>query len=126
MHELGITSSVIATCAARAAELGAATRVTQVTLEVGKLAAVMPDALRFCFDCCAMGTPVEGAELEIIEIAGRARCRGCSAEQAVTQLFGRCACGGFDLEIVAGEELRIRQMEVTECAQYADAPTRPM
>jgi hydrogenase nickel incorporation protein HypA/HybF len=126
MHELGITSSVIATCAARAAELGAATRVTQVTLEVGKLAAVMPDALRFCFDCCAIGTLVEGAQLEIIEIAGRARCRGCSAEQAVTQLFGQCACGGFDLEMIAGEELRIKQMEVTECAQSADAPTRTM
>jgi hydrogenase nickel incorporation protein HypA/HybF len=126
MHELGITSSVIAICAARAAEQGAATRVTHITLEVGKLAAVMPDALRFCFDCCAIGTLVEGAELEIIEIAGRARCRDCGIEQAVTQMFGLCECGGLDLEMIAGEELKIRQMEVSECAQYAAAPTQTM
>jgi hydrogenase nickel incorporation protein HypA/HybF len=126
MHELGITSNVIAICAAKAAEQSGATRVTHVILEVGRLAAVMPEALRFCFDCCAMGTPVEGAALEIIEIAGRARCRDCGGEQTVTQLFGQCPCGGVDLEVVAGEELRIRQIEVSECAQYADAQTRTM
>jgi hydrogenase nickel incorporation protein HypA/HybF len=126
MHELSITSSVVAICAAKAAEQGASTRVTHVTLEVGALAGVMAEALRFCFDCCAMGTLVEGAQLDILEIEGRARCRDCGAEQAVTQMFGACACGGYDLEMIAGKELRIKEMEVAECAQYADAPARSM
>jgi len=116
MHELTITQSVVEICVERAARQSARTRVKQVTLEVGALAAVMPDALRFCFDACARGTPVEGAELEIIEIPGRARCLDCASEVAVCGLFGTCACGSSKLVLIAGEELRVKQMEVEECA----------
>jgi len=66
MHELALATEVVSICAARAD--GA--RVLRVRLEVGKLAAVLPDALRFCFDACAHGTQVEGAELDIIETQG--------------------------------------------------------
>ena len=120
MHELGITRNVVAICAERAS--GA--RVTRVTLEVGKLSAVMPDALRFCFEICAKGTVVEGAELEIIEIPGRGRCRECADEMVLNQLFGRCLCGSSNLQLLAGEEFKIKQMEVEECAQPADALSR--
>jgi hydrogenase nickel incorporation protein HypA/HybF len=116
MHELSITQSVVEICAERAARQGERTRVTQVTLEVGVLAAVMPDALRFCFDACARGTRLEGAALEIIEIPGRARCLDCACELTVSQLFGTCACGSAKLVLTAGDELRVKQMEVDECA----------
>ncbi len=109
MHELGITRSVVAICAERAP--GA--RVTRVTLEIGKLSALLPDAVRFCFDICAQGTPLEGATLEIIATPGRARCRDCSRETAVSEIIGRCACGGTNLEIIAGQELKIREIETT-------------
>ena len=66
MHELALATEVVAICAARAD--GA--RVIRVRLEVGRLAAVLPDALRFCFDACANGTAVEGATLDIIETQG--------------------------------------------------------
>ena len=36
---------------------------------------ILPDAIRFCFDLCSEGTVAEGAELEIIETPGPARCR---------------------------------------------------
>jgi len=124
MHELSITHSVVAICAERAAEQGMDTRVTRVTLEVGKLSAVMPDALRFCFEICAKDTVVEGAQLEIIEIPGRARCRDCGGEVALSELFGRCRCGNANLDLIAGQELKIKHMEVAECAQPADALTR--
>lgn len=116
MHELSITQNVVEVCSARAAEQGARARVTQVTLEVGMLSAVMPDALRFCFDACARGTRLDGAELEIIEIPGRARCIDCGDEVAVSQLFGTCGCGSSKLVLIAGEELKVKQMEVDECA----------
>jgi hydrogenase nickel incorporation protein HypA/HybF len=108
MHELSITRSVVAICAERAN--GA--QVTRVTLEIGKLSAVLPEAVRFCFDICAQGTPLEGAALEIIETPGRGRCRDCGGSVALEELFGRCACGSANLELVAGEELKIREMEV--------------
>lgn len=66
MHELALATEVVNICAARAD--GA--RVIRVRLEVGRLAAVLPHSLRFCFDACAHGTPVEGATLDIIETQG--------------------------------------------------------
>ena len=70
MHELGITRNIVAIVSERA---GAA-RVKRVSLEIGRLSAVMPEAIRFCFDVCSKGTALEGAELEIREIPGRGRC----------------------------------------------------
>ena len=67
MHELSITRNVVAIVSERAV----GQRVTRVRLEIGRLSAVVPDSIRFCFDICAQGTPLEGAELEIVESAGQ-------------------------------------------------------
>jgi hydrogenase nickel incorporation protein HypA/HybF len=108
MHELSITQSIVEACAARA---GGA-RVGRVTLEVGRLTCVMPEALRFCYDACTEGTGLEGSELEIIEISGRGRCRACGDEVALDDLLSPCGCGSYDLELIAGEDLRIKEMEL--------------
>ena len=108
MHELGIMQQIIEIVCDRAD--GGTVR--RVVLEIGKLTAVMPDALRFCFDVCSEGTVVEGAKLDIIEMPGRARCRACGAELTLEQPFGRCECGQSDLEWLAGDELKIKELEV--------------
>jgi len=107
MHELSITRNIVAIVSERAN--GA--RVTQITLEVGKLSAVVPDAIRFCFDVVAQGTAVEGARLEVIEVPGHGRCRACGLDIELRQVVERCPCGSSDLERLSGEELRIKQME---------------
>lgn len=109
MHELAITEEVVRIVGERAG----ARRVRRVVLEIGKLSSVLPDAVRFCFDLCAEGTPAEGAALEILEPPGLGRCRECGGEVALDRPFGRCACGSSDLEWVSGDELKIREMEVT-------------
>lgn len=108
MHELGITRSVIAICVENSG--GAA--VKRVTLEIGKLSAILPDAVRFCFDICAKGTVVEGASLEIFVIQGEALCNACGGTVALSDLVGRCSCGSNDLQIIAGEELKVKEMEI--------------
>jgi hydrogenase nickel incorporation protein HypA/HybF len=108
MHELAITEEVVALVCARA---GAA-RVTRVVLEIGRLTAVSADAVRFCFDLCAEGTPMEGAELQIVEMPGSAQCRACGAEVVLERPLGWCACGSSDLEWRSGEELIIREIAV--------------
>ena len=108
MHELGLTRSIVDICHERAA--GA--RVTRVTLEIGRLAGVMPDAIRFCFDLCAQGTALEGAQLQVLDIPGRGRCRACRREMAMDDFLARCACGSIDIECIAGEALNIKNMEV--------------
>ncbi len=90
----------------------AAARVNRVTLEIGRLTCVLPDALRFCFDVCTEGTSLEGSELEIIQIQGRGRCRACGDDVELNDLLTPCGCGSHDLELIAGEDLRIKEMEV--------------
>ncbi len=108
MHELGITRSIIAICA----ENSGGEAVKRVTLEIGKLSAILPDAVRFCFDIVAKGTVVEGATLEILEIPGKANCLACDSIVELKELVGRCACGSNNLKIIAGEELKVKEMEV--------------
>lgn len=108
MHELGIVQDVIELVS----ESSRGARVARVVLEIGALTAVLPDAVRFCFGVASEGTPLAGATLQIVETPGLARCRACAATFELRQPFGRCACGGTDLEWLRGEELRIREMEV--------------
>lgn len=108
MHELGITQEIIEIAEAKAE--GA--KVRKLVIEIGKLSAVLPDAVRFCFEVIREGTALAEAELEILEPPGRARCRQCGNEVILERPFGRCTCGGTDLEWLSGEELRIKEMEV--------------
>ena len=112
MHELSITRSVVAIVSERAA----GQRVTRLRLEIGSLAAVMPDAIRYCFDICARDTTLAGAELQIDEIPGRAVCTDCGLEVRLSALTGRCpTCGKPNLRLIAGRELNIKEMETASC-----------
>lgn len=108
MHELSITQSVVDAVVERAD--GA--RVTTIRLEIGKLSGLLPDSVRFCFELVTMGTPVEGAVLEIAEPSGRASCRTCGEEFALDELILLCPCGSADVKVLGGSELRIKSMEV--------------
>lgn len=108
MHELSITRNIVAIVAERAA----GQRVTRVRLAIGRLSAIQPEAIRFCFDICAAGTVAAGAVLEIIEVPGRARCQGCGAEIELLIPVGRCsACSTGTLKLIAGEEMLIKEIE---------------
>lgn len=108
MHELSIMQSIVAACTERA---GGA-QVIRVRIEVGRLAGVVPEALRFCYDLCADGTPLEDSALEIVEMPAHACCRDCGASSSPADYLSPCPCGSFNLEYNGGDELRIRHMEV--------------
>jgi hydrogenase nickel incorporation protein HypA/HybF len=112
MHEMALTQDLVALIT----ENCTGQRVMRVVLEVGKLAAVAPDAFRFCFELCAEGTPVEGAALEIVELPGRGLCRDCGREMWLHSAFEHCICGSFALEFLCGEELQLKEVEVIQCA----------
>lgn len=108
MHELAITQSVVNAVQER---LGDAL-VRTVTLEIGALSGVVADSVRFCFELCVDGTPLQGAELDIIESPGAAVCRVCGAEFEVDDLLPLCACGSAELSITGGQQLLIKQVEM--------------
>jgi hydrogenase nickel incorporation protein HypA/HybF len=109
MHELGIARNIVSIVS----EHARGARVKRVSLEIGKLSAIAPDAIRFCFDVCSQDTLLEGAELAIAIIEGRGRCRVCRYEMALDQPFGVCICGSRQIQCIAGEELTIKEMELS-------------
>ncbi|CAM3780873.1 hydrogenase maturation nickel metallochaperone HypA [Nocardiopsis rhodophaea] len=108
MHEMAITQSIVdAVCERLDGE-----RVRALSIEIGAMSGVVPDAVRFCFDLAAEGTPLAGARLEISEPPGRARCRACATEFRMDDPIALCPCGSADVQVTGGRELRIRSMEV--------------
>ncbi|MBA3848228.1 MAG: hydrogenase maturation nickel metallochaperone HypA [Planctomycetes bacterium] len=111
MHELSIVQSVVAACSERAGD----TRVLRVTLEVGTLSCVMPDALRFCYDVAVEDTVLQGSELEIIHVPGHSRCRDCSVDVEMHDMLSTCPCGSANLERPrGGDQLLIKSMELAD------------
>jgi hydrogenase nickel incorporation protein HypA/HybF len=111
LHELSIAESVVR-IASRQAD---GRRVTKVQMKVGYLRQVVPSALTFGFGLLAEGTPVEGAELEMEQIPAEGRCRSCGMESRLGIFPLQCGtCGGFDLEILKGEELMVESLELEE------------
>jgi hydrogenase nickel incorporation protein HypA/HybF len=108
VHELGIALELVDIVSERAA--GA--RVKRVVVEVGVLTAVLPDALDHAFGLVCEGTPLAGAELDIVAEPARGRCRACALESKHRSLVVRCACGAWDFEWLSGSELRVRELEV--------------
>jgi hydrogenase nickel incorporation protein HypA/HybF len=107
MHELAIAESVVSSVLERTDG-----PVRVVRLRVGRLAGVVPDALRFCFELAAAGTPLEGASLEIEEQPGVARCRTCGADFSMADALLLCDCGSADVEVRSGRELQVSSVEV--------------
>ena len=76
MHEYGVTESVVAAVAGRMPGVPVAC----VRLEIGSLSGVDADSVRFYFGPATEGTSLEGARLEISEVAARCRCGSCGQE----------------------------------------------
>jgi len=103
MHELAITQSVVDAVTERTGEAPVAT----VRVRVGRLAGIVPDAMRFCFDLVTAGTPLEGAVLEFEQPEGRGRFRACGEDFVLADPILLCSCGSADVEVLAGRELAV-------------------
>lgn len=113
MHEMALTESIVQAIEAGAAEHGYA-RVSVVRIEVGPLAGVESEALRFCFDAVSRGTLAEGARFDILETEATAYCLQCEDIVTIQQRFDACpTCGSHQLQVQSGDELRIKDLEVT-------------
>ena len=106
---MSITQSVVDICSQNAE----GRRIISVTLEIGALSGVVPEAVEFCFEACTRDTLMEGARLIIERIPALARCLDCRAEGPVSAYYDPCAaCGGYRMELLTGQELRVKELEV--------------
>lgn len=112
MHEMSLAESVreIVDEAARA---NGARRVTRVRLEIGKLAQVEIEAMRFAFDIVKRGSLAQGAQLDIVEPDGTAWCMPCAAPVAIAQRGDACPqCGSYQLQVTGGDRMRVMDIEI--------------
>ena len=111
MHELSIAESVV-----RVATRHARGRpVAKVAVKAGHLRQIVPSALEFAFELVAVGTELEGAELEIEDVPAAGICRACGRESELDGFPLSCrSCGGLDIEVTRGEELLVDSLEIEE------------
>jgi hydrogenase nickel incorporation protein HypA/HybF len=115
MHEMGIAMQIIEIAVASIpADLKNA-QVKRVNIKVGKLAAVVPESLHFCFQIAAQDTPLGDAELNIEEIPLKIRCTDCNVEWIAHEPVFIChRCNGGSVKMLSGRELDITSIEVVD------------
>ena len=90
-------------------------RVEKINLKIGKLAAVVPDSLRFCFDVAVKDSLLDGAKLSIQELPVTAWCKDCDTQWTINGPVFTCEnCDGGSLEILSGRELDIESIEIVQ------------
>jgi hydrogenase nickel incorporation protein HypA/HybF len=115
MHEMGIAAQVVEIAEASIPEEMENVKVERVNLNIGRLAAVVPDSLRFCFDIMIENTRLAGAELHIREIPVKALCKDCEHEWIIDAPVFTCPrCDSGTLEILSGRELDISSIEIAD------------
>lgn len=112
MHEMSLAEGMLQ-LVEDGARRNKAAGVKAVRLEIGELAQVEIDALRFCFDAVTRGSLAEGARLEILQRPGAAWCLPCAERVPLPRRGDPCPrCGSHQLQVVQGEEMRVTEIEV--------------
>ncbi len=116
MHELSICEGILEVAAAAlGTQPPPLPRVSAITLRIGRLSSVVPDALRHYFAILAPGTALDGAALIIDEVPIRGRCAECAAHFEIEVLSFTCPeCGGGLVELVSGRELEVVSLDTVE------------
>jgi len=113
MHEFSIMQSTLETAAQKMSVAGA-TQIHRLSVRIGQLSGVVPEALRFAFDALKTGSPAAGAELAIEEIPAVCWCADCAAEFATADLKYECPrCHQPSGDLRRGKEMELTSLEVS-------------
>ncbi len=113
MHEMAVAESLLQIVLEESERHGIR-RVDRVRLQVGALAAVVPEALDFCFTIVSQGSVAEKASLEIETVPVVVRCPECGQRFQVDNQFYVCPdCGPIPsgLDLTSGRELTVLSIE---------------
>ncbi len=112
MHEMSLAEGILQVLE-DSARRQSFERVKTVWLEIGALANVEVESLRFCFDAVVRDSIAAGASLEILERPGQAWCHPCGCAVMVRALYDPCPqCAGYQLQVTGGTEMRVKEVEV--------------
>ena len=112
MHELSIAQEI---CSVIKHSLGRVCPLERVTVTIGPLCGIMPEALEFCFttvtEQLGFGSPL----LVINRTRVKIKCKSCSEFYETEDLYSLCPkCGSFERYIVSGSEFTVDSVEIEE------------
>jgi len=112
MHEVSIAQSILDIVEDVMKE-EKASRVLELTVDVGRLSGVVYDSLSFAMEIVKRDTVLETADIILNDIAGKAECLDCGRHFEDDQLLPRCPdCEDFNVKIIEGRELKVRSLKV--------------
>jgi hydrogenase nickel incorporation protein HypA/HybF len=112
VHELSLMDNV-RDLALEQARLHGASRIEAITLRIGALAGVEPDALRFAFEVVMAGSIAANAELRVEAVASEAFCEPCREPFAVRDGLCECPrCGAISRRLLRGRELELASLQL--------------
>lgn len=112
MHEMALAEGVLQIVEQAVTETGC-TRVKEIRLEIGALAGVEVEALRFCMDAVLRRGPAEGAAVVFETLPGRGWCLQCGDNVEIAALYEACPrCGSYQVQPTGGTEMRVKDLLV--------------
>lgn len=112
MHEMSLAEGVLQIIE-DSAKTQNFSRVKTVWLEIGQLAGVEVEAMKFCFDAVTRDSIAQDAKLEIVEKPGQAWCLHCAETVQVHALYDACPkCGSHQVQVTGGNEMRVKELDV--------------
>ncbi len=114
MHEMGIANSVLDGVRIEMSRYPGSYP-CKVGVRVGQMAALDPDAVRFCFEAMIQETDLASLELAIEVCPRRHHCSGCGHDFIVEDYDFSCPqCSSLVTTCISGDELELAYLEVEE------------
>jgi hydrogenase nickel incorporation protein HypA/HybF len=115
MHEMGIAIQIIDIAKSSIPKNLDGVPIERVNIAVGKMSAIVPSSLKFCFDIATKQTPLEGATLHIEELPVTLQCKNCNNKWTADQPMFVCEkCEHTEVEMLSGRELDILSIELAQ------------
>lgn len=119
MHELSMAQGII-NAILETAESNNATEVTEVTIEIGRLAMINPEQLMFILGVLVENTIVEDAEIKVEEIPVEIDCADCGFhgnailddKDHYAPLVKCPECDSLKVEILNGRDIVVKNIVI--------------
>lgn len=114
MHERPFTQKIVESILESLKDYPAG-HVTAARVKVGEIYHLVPESVRTHFESLTVGTPLDGARLDLVEVPLQVRCKACGqvgkVEDHHAPLCG--SCGSLSVENVAGHEIRVESVALS-------------
>lgn len=107
MHELSLVENLVT----QTRQHAGGRPVKSITVEVGVMTCVDPDAMAFCFSACRADGGLADCELIIERRLAGGYCRDCHAAFAVEHAIQPCECGSLNIAVTGGDDILLKALE---------------